>query len=152
MQYLSSILFVGIFIWLVSLSVLTIWIFNFFRKLSSTVGTKDTLIKMLTKILDTQNKNSNELIDIERAINFLKTDGGKHIQKIGLIRYNPFAEMGGDHSFTISILNGEDTGFVLTALHTRDRTRLYVKEIEYGKCKIELSEHEKKSIEKAKKH
>ena len=79
----------------------------------------------------------------------MENDGRTHVQKIGLIRFNPFKELGGDHSFCLAILNGEDSGVVVTGLHTRDRTRVYMKSIKKGKSEYELSSEEKKALESA---
>ena len=49
----------------------------------------------------------------------------------------------------MAMLNGKDTGVVITGLHTRERTRLYVKPISRGKSEYELSLEEKKAIAKA---
>jgi hypothetical protein len=146
-----EILTIILLVWTLVLTILVSYVFVFFRKLSKTVGGQESLTKTLSKILDIQNSNTEAIGDIQKLIRFLKSDGESHIQKIGLVKYNPFAEMGGDHSFSLSVLNGRDSGFVLTALHTRDRTRIYIKEVDKGKSLIELSEHELKAMEKAKK-
>jgi hypothetical protein len=73
----------------------------------------------------------------------------EHIQKIKIERFNPFNETGGDNSFTLGLLNAKLDGVVLTGLHTREKTRMYAKEIKEGKSKHELSKEEKKVIEEA---
>jgi len=55
----------------------------------------------------------------------------------------------GDHSFSLALLDGKDTGVVITGLHTRERTRVYMKAIKAGKGEHELSEDEKKALAKA---
>jgi len=72
------------------------------------------------------------------------------IQKIGFLRFNPFEETGGDHSFSISLLDGRDNGFVLTSLHTRSSTRTYAKAIKNGTSPYGLSKEELKVIQNAK--
>lgn len=75
----------------------------------------------------------------------------KHIQKVGLVRFNPFRDVGGNQSFTLALLTAEDTGIVLTGLHARESTRLYIKDITRGKSSSELSKEEKQALEVAKK-
>ena len=75
----------------------------------------------------------------------------RHIQKVGLIRFNPFSELGGDHSFCLAILDDRDSGVVITGLHTRDRTRVYIKDIKNGQSSLELSSEEKKALASAEK-
>jgi hypothetical protein len=74
------------------------------------------------------------------------------LYKFSVIRYNPFSNIGGDQSFSIAILNGEDSGFVLTSLFTNEGTRIYTKPIKNGISGYELSDEEKKVIEQAKKN
>ncbi len=71
-------------------------------------------------------------------------------QKFNLIRFNPFDGMGGDQSFSLCLLDKEDNGFVITSIFTKQGTRIFAKPIEKGKSNYELSEEEKKAIEKAK--
>jgi len=73
------------------------------------------------------------------------------LYKFSVIRYNPFSNIGGDQSFSIAILNGEDNGFVITSLLTSEGTRVYTKPIKKGVSEYELSGEEKKVIEQAQK-
>jgi hypothetical protein len=50
----------------------------------------------------------------------------------------------------LAVLDGEDNGVVITSLHTRDRTRVYMKRVLKGKGDVELSEEEKQALSKAK--
>lgn len=95
-----------------------------------------------------------ERVELERSlitklnerINSLEKKELDHIQKVNLLRFNPFNETGGDNSFTLCLLNAKLDGVVLTGLHTREKTRIYAKEIKNGKSKFELSSEEKKVI------
>lgn len=79
----------------------------------------------------------------------LKSAG--YIQKIGLVRYNPFSDTGGDQSFILSILDGKNDGVVLTSMHTRGITRWYAKNVREGKgYGHDLSKEEILSITSAK--
>ncbi len=68
-----------------------------------------------------------------------------------MVRFNPFSEVGGDHSFALAILDANSTRVVISSIHTRDRTRLYAKVIKRGKSEIELSAEEKKALAQAQK-
>ena len=131
---------------LVSLSYYVFKIYQFFKKISDNVG-KENLTKVLDKILDFQKNNSSEISNIKELLHHLRTAETSHIQRIGFVKFNPFADMGGDHSFSLALLDAKNTGIILTGLHTRDRTRIYIKEVKEGKSKIELSEFEKKAIQ-----
>jgi len=77
-----------------------------------------------------------------------ETTGG--IEKIKLIRFNPFDDVGGDQSFILVLLNKENSGILLTSLHHRSFTRIYAKPIKNGQGdNITLSKEEKSAILKA---
>lgn len=84
--------------------------------------------------------------EVKKRLSFLELDAKKHTQKVSLVRFNPFKELGGDHSFCLAILDGEDTGVLITSLHTRDRTRVYMKDVKNGLSNVELSSEEKKAL------
>lgn len=122
----------------------------FFKKLEKDTG-QTSLKKVIEKIVAGEAKNHSEIEELFRKNKLLEEDAQLHVQKVGLIRFNPFREMGGDHSFSLALLDGRDTGVIVTGLHTRDRTRVYMKAIRGGKCEFELSDEEKKALTKAQK-
>lgn len=71
-------------------------------------------------------------------------------QKVGLVKYNAFNEMGGKLSFSLALLNESDDGFVLNAVHSREGCYTYIKEIIAGNSIIILCEEEKEALEMAK--
>lgn len=72
------------------------------------------------------------------------------IEKIKLVRFNPFDNVGGDQSFILVLLNKEDSGILLTSLHHRSFSRIYAKAIKNGQGdNITLSKEEKSAILKA---
>ena len=90
----------------------------------------------------------------KKDIDFLKSYCDKiqrkglfHIQKIGLVRFNPFKDTGGDQSFILSLVDGNDTGVIISGLFARTGTRWYAKRIVKGKSlEHDLSEEEKKAL------
>jgi hypothetical protein len=70
-------------------------------------------------------------------------------QKISVVRFNPFGDTGGDQSFTLAVLDAHDSGYVLTSIHGREGTRVYVKPIDYGQSKYQLSNEEKQAFTQA---
>ena len=142
---LVALIFLGV--WVLVLTVLFFWFYRFFKKLTKDTAEGD-LAKILTKIYKVQKDNRAAAATASREIRRLEAEGKSHVQKIGLVRFNPFKEIGGDHSFALAILDGEDTGVIITCLHTRERTRVYMKPIKAGKCELELSAEEKRTLEK----
>ena len=123
-------------LWLVGMSVVLYKLFKLFGKL--TKGVEEDVSKK-------------GFAEVRSRLAVLEEDGKSHIQKVGLARFNPFKELGGDHSFSLAILDSRDSGVVITSLHTRDRTRVYMKDIKKGKSDSELSAEEKKALSKAQK-
>ena len=81
----------------------------------------------------------------------IQKEGLLHIQKIGLVRFNPFKDTGGDQSFILSLTDGNDTGVIISGLYSRSGTRWYAKKIVKGKSvEHELSDEEKKALSQAK--
>ena len=70
-------------------------------------------------------------------------------QKIGIIKYDAFQEMGGKLSFALALLDKSNNGFVLNSMHSREGCYTYIKEIIDGKSYIKLSEEEKKAVDTA---
>ena len=73
-----------------------------------------------------------------------------NVQKVGLVRYNPFEEMGGNLCFALALLDGEDNGVVLNGIHSRTGSFTYAKPIQMGVSIYMLSEEEIKAVEMAK--
>ncbi|KXL54137.1 hypothetical protein CLNEO_02350 [Anaerotignum neopropionicum] len=73
-----------------------------------------------------------------------------NIQKVGLVRYNPFEEMGGNLCFALALLDGEDNGIVLNGIHSRTGSFTYAKPIQMGVSIYMLSEEEIKAVQMAK--
>lgn len=98
------------------------------------------------KTLQTHNKN---LVELGQILEELVENNRRNIQKIGMVRFNPFAETGGNMSFSLALLDGKNNGIVISSLHSREATRIYTKSIENGQSKSQLTEEEKQAIEKA---
>lgn len=87
--------------------------------------------------------------NISRSLEELKKESKKNLAKIGLIRFNPFKEIGGDQSFSLAILDADNNGFVVTSYYQREASRVYAKPVENGVSKHQLSNEEKEAINKA---
>ena len=73
----------------------------------------------------------------------------KTYQKVGIVRYDAFNEMGGNLIFVLTMLNDQNSGWLLNAMHSREGCYTYIKEIINGKSYVELGEEEKESLERA---
>lgn len=86
-------------------------------------------------------KEIQELFDISNRVHTLSMQS---IHKVGIVRFNPFKDVGGDQSFALALLDGSNSGVVISSLHSRDGARIYVKPI----VKSEGSGHELTTEEK----
>ena len=105
--------------------------------------------EVLTKQIKLTKKQTQDLKKIFQDLERLDKIAEKSFQKVGLLRYNPFNEAGGNQSFSIALLDLENNGFVITSLYGRESNRVYAKPVKKGESKYELSTEEKKVIEKA---
>lgn len=70
-------------------------------------------------------------------------------QKISIVRFNPFGDTGGDQSFSLAVLDAHDSGYVLSSIHGRQGTRVYVKPVDFGASKYQLSDEEQQALGQA---
>lgn len=72
-------------------------------------------------------------------------------QKMSLVKYDAFQEMGGKLSFVLVLLSASNDGWIVNAMHsTREGCYIYAKEVIKGECSVPLSEEEKQALEEAK--
>ena len=138
-------------IWVIVLTVFLLRMIGHYNRLTKGISVHG-LKEILEEILRTQNGLVAEKERLNKEFQRLDKDGTLHIQKIGLERFNPFSDTGGSQSFTLAILDGHDSGLVMTSLYARTGNRWYVKEVRLGKGKeYDLSKEELNAIHKAQK-
>lgn len=107
----------------------------------------------LDQVLEQQVKQiaslSARLDALNRLHHELEAVTGHAIQKVGVVRYNPFSDTGGDQSFALALLDAEGTGVVVSSLHSRTDTRVFAKSVQTGRSKYPLSDEEQEAIKKA---
>ena len=84
-----------------------------------------------------------------QEIRNLQEDFTGTLQKVGILRYDAFSEMGGNLSFALTLLDGNNNGYIINSMHSREGCYNYIKEIVKGASYIELSEEEAESLERA---
>lgn len=70
-------------------------------------------------------------------------------QKMGLVKYDAFNQMGGQLSFSLALLDENDNGFIINSVHSAEGCYSYTKEIKNGLCDISLGDEEKKALDMA---
>lgn len=68
-------------------------------------------------------------------------------QKIGIVKYDAFNQMGGQLSFSLALLDENNNGFILNSVHSAEGCYSYTKEIKQGECNISLGDEEKKALD-----
>ena len=92
---------------------------------------------------------AHELEDLTARTVLLERDMRRAFARVGLVRYNPFEETGGNQSFALALLDADGNGWVLSSLHARSGTRVYAKAITRGRSEAALSEEENAAIGQA---
>ncbi|MCP3775180.1 DUF4446 family protein [Paenibacillus sp. MZ04-78.2] len=93
-------------------------------------------------LLENDSRNEQQIQAIRRDMSTMKS-------QIGVYRYNAFAETGSDLSFSIAILDEQQTGVVFSGIHGRDETYVYAKPVEQGQSQYALSPEEKEAISRS---
>ena len=147
---LSGIAIVCIVLFLINLFL--IWYFYRINKNIDRLLEKGK-IKDFKDILFSQAEKNKELEakieDIFLNIKELQDLSKKAIQKIGVVRFNPFNNMGGNQSFVIALLDDKNNGFVISSLFIKEGNRVYAKAVKDGKSDHLLSDEEKEAINRA---
>jgi hypothetical protein len=114
---------------------------------------KGKKVKDLEEVLSEQVKRmegiEGDIKDINKWNEKLQGICDISITKVGVVRFNPFKDTGGDQSFAIALLDSSNNGIVLSSLYAREGTRVYTKPIEKGTSSYNLSEEEDEAIKKA---
>ena len=148
-----SILLSGLVIVLVWLGMITFYLRRIAKNyyfFTSGVNRK-SIDEVLSKIIRDIREAKTDIARISERCDIIDSNGRYHIQKIGLLRFNPFKDTGGDQSFILSLTDAHETGVVITALYSRSGTRWYAKRVIQGKgSEHQLSEEEKRTLSIAK--
>ena len=116
--------------------------FNFFKKTDEPANMKELLVQF-KKVKEDLKKTSKE-------VGVLKNNIQTTIQKIGITRFTPFKEIGGNQSFSIALLDKKDDGIIITSIYSKERSRMFAKPIKNGESTYKLSQEEEEAIQKTK--
>ena len=79
----------------------------------------------------------------------IDAQAARAVQRVGLMRYNPFEDTGSNQSFALALLDGRSDGVVISSLHSRQQTRIFVKTITAGRSDTPLSDEETEALRRA---
>lgn len=106
---------------------------------------EDTMISIMEQLKDLNAKDRANK-DMMKSLSKQVKDS---FQKFGFVKYNAFKGMGGNLSFVLAMLDDNNTGFVLDAVHSREGCYLYLKEVEEGATEVLLGSEEQEALEQA---
>jgi len=113
-------------------------------------GSKGIDLEEVIYSLGSEIKDSRQHLDLlQTTLSQLKSDFGFAVQKVGLIRFNPFNDGGGNFSFALALLDAHNTGVIITSIYGREQNRVYTKKIVEGECENQLTDEEIQAIELA---
>ena len=145
----TNVIIVGLGVWIGILTVFVVRMISHYNVLTKGITAK-TMQEVLSVLLTKQEATTKAIKGVQESLHALEIDGQFHLQRIGVIRFNPFSDTGGSQSFTIAILDGKDNGIIMTSLYARTGNRWYIKHIKEGSCPdVELSKEELSAIKKA---
>jgi hypothetical protein len=90
-----------------------------------------------------------DLDDLSARSSVLESSSRRAIQRVGLVRFNPFEETGGNQSFALAMTDANGDGLVISSLHARAGTRLYAKAVVAGRSDAALSAEEAEALRMA---
>lgn len=94
---------------------------------------------------------NDKLKEVDTRLNRIDTNLLKTYQKIGIVKYDAFKEVGGTLSFVLTLLTKDNDGFILNSMHSNSEgCYTYIKEVKAGEVFVALSEEESQSLEEAK--
>lgn len=108
-----------------------------------------TLEESIFERFDELDEVTNMALKNRQEIRNLQEDLLGTLQKVGILRYDAFSEMGGNLSFALTLLDGNNNGYIINSMHSREGCYNYIKEIVKGESYIELSEEEAESLDRA---
>lgn len=94
-------------------------------------------------------KNQGAVAELRDSITALAEKGARHLQGVGLVRYDAFDDVGGKQSYSICLLDGDKNGVIITYLTGRNSTRSYAVAVDSGEASRQLSDEEDRALRDA---
>ena len=146
-------LFIGMFVLILILGIMIIVQLVKFDKLSKRykkfMGGKNakSLEKDIVGLYEDNKFLKTSMEKNKKDIQTLYRKFGRAFQKVGIVKYDAFSQMGGQLSFSLALLDENDNGFILNPVHSTEGCYSYTKEIKNGLCDISLGEEEKQALD-----
>ena len=145
-------MFVIVFIFLIVLNIISlVKIKNLNKRLRKFMKGKDarSLENEINGLYEDNKFLKNMVDNNKKDIRDLNRRFAKAFQKIGLVKYDAYQQMGGLLSFSLALLDEDNNGLILNSVHSTEGCYTYTKEVRMGECKLELSNEEKVALDQA---
>ena len=141
----NFIILVGFIVTIIKITKLNKKYETFIKKLGNGKTIEEDLENYMYKV-DRVEKQNAEIIEYCKN---LDNELERCIQKVGIVRYNAFKDVGSDLSFTLALLDEKNDGVVLNGIYSREISNIYAKPIQNGTSKYTISAEENEAIQKA---
>jgi len=145
---LEVILLVGLLIVLCWIAYLTWRQISLERRLRTllTADSGANLEEMLESYLTQVQETTSQVRDVNALTRRLQGAARYSLQHMGVVRFNPFPDTGGDQSFAVALVDAHGNGVVISSLHAREGTRVYAKPLKKWESEYSLTGEEKRAI------
>ncbi|MGB9886092.1 MAG: DUF4446 family protein [Moorellales bacterium] len=109
----------------------------------------EAIRRKLESLEETLRQLQGETAALRRQLRELEEAQRDHLQRLGLVRFRAFPEVGADLSFSLALLDGRNNGVVLTSLFGREENRFYAKPIQNGTSPYRLAPEEEQALNQA---
>jgi hypothetical protein len=128
--------------------LVAVWAVLRLRRLSRRLAAVSGVAGATAVPLDTEriDRLGQQLVATAQRLEAAETNAQKAVQRIGVVRYNPFEDTGSNQSFVLAMLDARGDGFVLSTLHSRQATRMFLKQVSGGKADAAVSAEEAEAL------
>lgn len=120
-----------------------------YTKFMKKIGNGNNIEQMLKAYIEKVEQVDKKNEEIIAFCNRIEKEKMNCIQKVGIIRYSAFKDVGSDLSFALAMLDDKNTGVVLNGIYASDSSNIYAKPVINGTSKYTITEEEKQAIEQA---
>lgn len=145
LSVVTIVLFIGFLVILIN----NIKLNNRYKKFMSKIGNGKNIEEDLNKFINEVSRVEEQNAEIISFCKSLDEEISKCIQKVGIVRYSAFKDIGSDLSFAAALLDEKNNGVVFNGIYSREMSNIYAKPVENGNSKYTLSEEELEAIKKA---
>lgn len=133
--------------------LLAVWVWLRARRLSRLSAFRPQMPADLQATVEREARRLDELTlrvqDLGGRMPTVEKQASASLQRVGVVRFNPFPDTGGQQSFAVALLDSKGSGVVISSLHSRAATRVYLKQITQGRSESQLGDEEAEALKQA---